>query len=133
MIFSKQREKEKAYPCANCQKKIQLLESGQYAFLDHSKTLVFSDVITIEILLKYSHAVRDFWFVKLIISLRILNWRGFTFSVTYQHFFQLFSVVSCYVLCNMWWHEHACMPRHAERDMYHGIWAYFMSSTIALR
>ena len=48
MIFSQQREKEKAYPRANCQKKINRLECAQYAYLDHSKTLVFSDVIKIE-------------------------------------------------------------------------------------
>ena len=33
-------------------KKIHRLERAQYAFLDHSKTLVFSDVIKIEILFK---------------------------------------------------------------------------------
>ena len=32
------------------------LESAQYAFLDHSKTLVFRVVIKIEILFKYSRA-----------------------------------------------------------------------------
>ena len=35
-------------------KKIHHLERTQHAFLDHSKTLVFSDVIKIEILVKYS-------------------------------------------------------------------------------
>ena len=37
-------------------KKIHGLEITQYAFLDHSKTLVFSDVTKIEILFKYSRA-----------------------------------------------------------------------------
>ena len=37
-------------------KKVHRLERVQYAFLDHSKTLVFSDVIKIEILFKYSRA-----------------------------------------------------------------------------
>ena len=37
-------------------KKIHCLEHAQYAVLDHSKTLVFSDVIQIEILFKYSRA-----------------------------------------------------------------------------
>ena len=37
-------------------KKIHCLERAQYACLDHSKTLVFSDVIEIEILFKYSCA-----------------------------------------------------------------------------
>ena len=37
-------------------KKIHRLERAQYVFLDHSKTLVFSDVIKIEILFKYSRA-----------------------------------------------------------------------------
>ena len=36
-------------------KKIHYVERTQYAFLDHSKTLVFSDVIKIEIPFKYSH------------------------------------------------------------------------------
>ena len=34
-------------------KKIHHLEHTQYTFLDHSKTLAFSDVIKIEILFKY--------------------------------------------------------------------------------
>jgi len=50
-----QREKEKAYPCADRQK-IHRVERAQYLLLDHSKTLVFSDVIKIGILLKYSRA-----------------------------------------------------------------------------
>ena len=37
-------------------KKIHRLERAQYAFLDHSKTLVFSDVIKIGIIFKYSRA-----------------------------------------------------------------------------
>jgi len=37
-------------------KKIHRLERAQYAFLDHSKALVFSDVIKIEILFEYSRA-----------------------------------------------------------------------------
>ena len=37
-------------------KKIHRLERAQYAFLDHSKPLVFSDVIKIEIIFKYSRA-----------------------------------------------------------------------------
>ena len=37
-------------------KKIHHLERTQYAFLDYSKALVFSDVIKIEILFKYSRA-----------------------------------------------------------------------------
>ena len=41
--------KEKCYTCANFQK-IHRLERAQYAFLDHSKTFVFRDVIKIEIL-----------------------------------------------------------------------------------
>ena len=36
-------------------KKIHHLEHTQYAFLNHSKTLVFSDIIEIEIVFKYSH------------------------------------------------------------------------------
>ena len=36
--------------CANCQK-IHRPERAQYAFLDHSKTFAFGDVIKIEILL----------------------------------------------------------------------------------
>lgn len=36
-------------------KKIHYVEHTQYAFLDHSKTLVFGDVIKIEIPFKYSH------------------------------------------------------------------------------
>ena len=36
--------------------KIRRLERAQYVCLDHSKTLVFSDVIKIEILFKYSRA-----------------------------------------------------------------------------
>ena len=35
---------------------IRRLERAQYVCLDHSKTLVFSDVIKIEILFKYSRA-----------------------------------------------------------------------------
>ena len=43
-------------------KKNHRLESAQYAFLDHSKTLVFGDVIKIEILFKYSRvsAIRTY-------------------------------------------------------------------------
>ena len=43
-------------------KKIHRLEHTQYAFLDHSKTLVFSDIIKIEILFKYSctRAIRTY-------------------------------------------------------------------------
>ena len=37
-------------------KKIHFLECAQYAFLDHSKALVFSDIIKVEILFKYSRA-----------------------------------------------------------------------------
>ena len=37
-------------------KKIHRLESAQCAFLDHSKILVLSDVIKIEMFLKYSRA-----------------------------------------------------------------------------
>ena len=47
---------EKAYPCANCPKNHRL-ERAQCAFSDQSKTLVFSDVIKIEILFKYSRAL----------------------------------------------------------------------------
>lgn len=43
-------------------KKIDHLKHPQYVFLDHSKTLVFSDVIKIEILFKYlcNHAIHDY-------------------------------------------------------------------------
>ena len=43
-------------------KKIHRLERVQYAFLDHSKTHAFSDVIKIEILFKYSRgrAIRTY-------------------------------------------------------------------------
>ena len=37
-------------------KKNHRLERAQYAFLDHSKTLIFSDVIKIEVVFKYSRA-----------------------------------------------------------------------------
>ena len=37
-------------------KKIHHLERTQCAFLDHSKTIVFSDIIKIEFLFKYSCA-----------------------------------------------------------------------------
>ena len=36
--------------------KIHRLKRAQYAFLDHSKTLAFSDVIKIEIIFYHSHA-----------------------------------------------------------------------------
>ena len=36
-------------------RKIHYVERTQYAFLDHSKTFVFIDVIKIEIPFKYSH------------------------------------------------------------------------------
>ena len=54
-FFPKSERKKDTHPCANFQK-IHRLEGAQYAFLDHSKTLVFSDVIKIEILFKYSRA-----------------------------------------------------------------------------
>ena len=43
-------------------KKIHRLQRAQYAFLDHSKTLVFSDVIKIEIIFKHSRgrAIRTY-------------------------------------------------------------------------
>ena len=43
-------------------KNIQRLQRVRYAFLDHSKTLVLSDVIKIEILFKYSgaYAIRTY-------------------------------------------------------------------------
>ena len=45
MIFFPNSERKKdTYPCANCQK-MHRLERAQYAFLDRSKALVFSDVI----------------------------------------------------------------------------------------
>ena len=44
MIFSKHRQKEEAIH-VQIAKKNHPLERSQYAFLDHSKTLVFSDVI----------------------------------------------------------------------------------------
>ena len=49
MSFSQQREKEKSYPCANFQKNSPY-GTRLICVLDHSKTLVFRDVIKIEIL-----------------------------------------------------------------------------------
>jgi len=53
-FFQTARER-KSQSKASCQKN-SLSESAQYAFLDHSNTLVFSDFVKIGILSKYLHA-----------------------------------------------------------------------------
>ena len=55
MIFPNSERKKKPIH-VSIVKIIHRQERAQYAFLDHSKTLVFSDVIKIEILFKYSRA-----------------------------------------------------------------------------
>ena len=55
MNFPNSKRKERAIHVPIV-KKIHLLERAQYAFSDQSKPLVFSDVIKIEILFKYSRA-----------------------------------------------------------------------------
>ena len=53
MIFPNSERKKKPIHVPVV-KKIHRLERAQYAFLNHSKTPVFTDVIKIEILFKYS-------------------------------------------------------------------------------
>ena len=55
-FFSNEQKKKPIHVPIEKKPKNHRLESAQYAFLDHSKTLVFRDVIKIEILFKYSRA-----------------------------------------------------------------------------
>ena len=65
MIFFSKSEKKKNPIHVPILKKIHCLECTQYAFLDHSKTLVFRDIIKIEILQVIVWCMLSFCFLRM--------------------------------------------------------------------